>query len=78
MTNGGEVYLRVSGETITVKDPADLRALYERGTTATAQAETTALRAVEVISLGARLEGPSLVLKTKSEVRFLWHARRSA
>ena len=55
-----------------------LRALYERGTTATAQAETTALRAVEVISLGARLEGPSLVLKTKSEVRFLWHARRSA
>jgi hypothetical protein len=41
------------------------RALYESGTTATAQAETTALRAVEVISLGARLEGPSLVLKTK-------------
>jgi hypothetical protein len=31
VTSGGQLYERVSGETIPVKDPADVRALYERG-----------------------------------------------
>ena len=52
MTTGGQVYERVTGETISVGDPTDLRALYERGSTASSRAEHAALRAMESIDQG--------------------------
>jgi hypothetical protein len=45
ITRGGQVFERVSGATIPVREPADLRRLYARGETATAQAEASALAA---------------------------------
>jgi hypothetical protein len=51
VTTGGQLYERVSGQTIPVGDAGDVRALYERGAAAVARAEKTALRALDVIGV---------------------------
>lgn len=51
VTNDGRVFERVSGETITVRDPTELRRLYDRGKTAAARAEAVAMRSQDVICL---------------------------
>lgn len=63
VTTGGQLYERVSGETIPVRDSADVRALYERGRAATERAEANALRALDAAVVGALAgEGPVLIL----------------
>jgi Putative DNA-binding domain len=57
VTSGGQLYERVSGETIPVRDPGDVRALYERGQAATERAEANALRAVRAVMEGVDLRG---------------------
>ena len=51
VTTDGRVFERVSGETITVRDPAELRRLYDRGASASARAEAIALRTQDVVGL---------------------------
>lgn len=46
MTTAGEVFVRVSGESVPVEDPAMLRRLIERGETRASQAEAEGLRAI--------------------------------
>ena len=58
VTSGGQLYERVSGETIPVKDPADIRALYERGRAAAERAEAVALRAIDAVNLGETASPP--------------------
>jgi hypothetical protein len=48
MTTSGEVFMRVSGESPRVDDPATLRRLYEQGEARVAEAEREALRAAEL------------------------------
>jgi hypothetical protein len=55
ITSGGQVFERVSGATVPVREPSDLRSLYARGHAATAQAEAAALRAA---AFGEILEPP--------------------
>jgi hypothetical protein len=43
----------VAGKTISVRDPADVRALYERGRAAVARAQAAALRALEAVIVDA-------------------------
>jgi hypothetical protein len=64
VTSSGQLYERVSGETITVADPADLRALYERGRTAAERAEANALRALESVAAAtaSSLSDPTLIV----------------
>jgi hypothetical protein len=58
ITTGGQLYERVSGETILVKDPADVRALYERGRAAAERAEAAASRAIDAVNLGETGRSP--------------------
>lgn len=62
MTRGGQVFERVSGATIPVSDPGDLRRLYARGETAAAQAEVSALGAAAFAETLEPSEPPYLVI----------------
>jgi hypothetical protein len=62
MTINGEVYVRVSGESHPVKDPATLRRLFERGEGRAAQTEGEAIRTAETDS-DLNPEHPSLRLR---------------
>ena len=63
VTAGGQLYERVSGETIPVGDPSDVRALYDRGRASAARAEANALRAVEEVAVSALVSSdPFLIL----------------
>lgn len=62
ITRGGQVFERVSGATIPVRDPGDLRRLYARGETASAQAEASALAAAAFAETFEPSEPPYLVI----------------
>lgn len=62
MTRGGQVFERVSGATIPVREPADLRRLYARGETAVEQAEASALAAAAFAETIEPGEAPYLLL----------------
>jgi hypothetical protein len=62
VTSGGQLYERVSGETIPVADAADVRALYDRGRAAAAQAEAVALRALGAAVPSISFSGPNIPL----------------
>lgn len=62
MTRGGQVFERVSGMTIPVREPADLRRLYARGETAGGRAEASALAAATFAETFEPSEPPYLVL----------------
>jgi hypothetical protein len=50
VTSDGQLFERVSGETITVRGGADVRALYDRGRVAAERAEANALRALDEVA----------------------------
>ena len=62
MTSSGEVFERVSGESIKVEDPTVLARLYERGQAAQARAETHALAGPERVGLHDLGQGPFLAV----------------
>jgi Putative DNA-binding domain len=62
MTSSGEVFERVSGESIKVEDPAVLARLYERGQAAQVRAETNALAGPERVGLYDPGEPPFLIV----------------
>jgi Putative DNA-binding domain len=62
MTRGGQVFERVSGATIPVRDPGDLRRLYARGEAASAQAEVSALAAAAFVETLEPSAPPYLVI----------------
>lgn len=62
MTSGGEVYERVSGRTVKVVDPAVLARLFERGESALAQAEATALEEAKLVGVIDPGEPPFLIV----------------
>jgi Putative DNA-binding domain len=61
MTTSGEVFERVSGESIKVDDPAGLARLYERGQGAQVRAEQNALAGAERVGLHDPGEPPFLI-----------------
>jgi Schlafen, AlbA_2 len=62
MTSSGEVFERVSGESIKVEDPTVLARLYQRGQAAEVRAETTALAGPERVGLHDPGEPPFLIV----------------
>jgi len=61
MTTGGDVFVRVSGESVPVEDPATLRRLFDRGEARIAATEAEALRAVDLDPANRQVvDGPFL------------------
>jgi hypothetical protein len=65
MTINGEVYMRVSGESYPVEDPATLRRLFERGEGRAGQAEAEALFAASVPDNEAELDDENPYLRIR-------------
>jgi hypothetical protein len=66
VTTDGQLFERVSGETIAVREGADVRALYDRGRAAVERAEANALRALDEVATGSIPGGGPILITVLS------------